>query len=204
MFKYVIVGLGNPGARYEKTRHNAGFMLVDRLAKVANVSAEKIQGKCVVCEGEVGGSAVLLAKPQTFMNRSGLAVQQLLQRFPSLQLSQLLIVYDDVALPLGAIRLRPSGSAGGQKGIKSIIDSLGSTEVPRLRIGVRGESIETDLSDYVLKRFRPHEWDLLEEALQRGTEAVKTLITEGIDAAMSKFNRRESSEEVGNTTKEES
>lgn len=185
---YVLCGLGNPGFRYSQTRHNAGFMLVDRIARrCGSVFRAGFLSQAVTCSVELEGHEMLLLKPMTFMNLSGRAVRELLARF-SLSLSDLLIVYDDVALTLGRIRLRRSGSAGGHNGMKSIVEILGTREIARLRIGVAGESLPHDLSEYVLADFEPEELTILDEVLDRAVEACLVLLKDGLDQAMSRFN----------------
>lgn len=183
----LIVGLGNPGPRYRHTRHNIGFMVVERVAiGLGSVfSREKFDAK--LAEGAWQSEKVMLLKPMIFMNRSGQAVAQASKN--SIQsLADLLVVADDVNLPLGKVRLRASGSAGGHNGLKSIIENIGSQEFARLRIGVGENTEQGDLSDHVLGSFRPEDKTQVEEMVDRGAEAVLCFITHGIEQTMSRFN----------------
>lgn len=184
---YLIVGLGNPGSRYENTRHNAGFMLVDRLAGRLGADFGRGPGKSLICRVELGDASVLLAKPQTFMNLSGGAVREL-SRYYRAELSRLLVAYDEVALPLGRIRIRKSGSAGGHKGMASVIQALGAQDVARLRIGIRGERPARDLSRYVLSDFDRSETETLEQMLERAADAVQAVVSDGLERAMALYN----------------
>mgnify|MGYP005861711021 CR=1 FL=1 len=182
----LVVGLGNPGARYANTRHNVGFMVVDRLARRCSAAVTKRQCSALVGLGNLGGTRVCLAKPQTYMNLSGDAVACLL-RFYKIPTADLLVVYDDRDLPVGRIRLRERGSAGGHRGMESIIGRLGTSDFPRLRIGI-GRPAETEAVDHVLGSFTPEERPLMEEALDRAAEAVECVLKEGTVVAMNRFN----------------
>jgi len=184
---YLITGLGNPGRQYSENRHNVGFMLVSRLANRLGVSFSRLESKALVTKAAYRDYRLVLAKPQTYMNLSGQAVSAL-QRFYKIPLENLLIVYDDVDLPLGTIRLRPGGSSGGQKGIGSIIEHLGTQEFPRIRIGIGRPPGRMDAAAYVLQDFSPGETEILNEVLDRGVEAVLTFITEGLTTAMNQYN----------------
>ena len=184
---YLITGLGNPGRQYSENRHNVGFMLVSRLANHLGVSFSRLESKALVTKAAYRDYRLVLAKPQTYMNLSGQAVSAL-QRFYKIPLENLLIVYDDVDLPLGTIRLRPGGSSGGQKGIGSIIEHLGTQEFPRIRIGIGRPPGRMDAAAYVLQDFSPGEIEILNEVLDRGVEAVLTFITEGLTTAMNQYN----------------
>ena len=184
---FLITGLGNPGPQYRRTRHNVGFMLVDRLAAQLGVKFSRLESKALVTKGEHAGRRIVLAKPQTFMNLSGQSVGAL-ARFYKIPLSNLLIAYDEVDLPLGVLRLRAEGSSAGQKGMASIIDRLGSQEFPRLRIGIGRPPGRMDAADYVLQDFSPGEIELIETALDRAVEAVLVFVTDGLDAAMNRYN----------------
>ncbi|MGH9316605.1 MAG: aminoacyl-tRNA hydrolase [Thermoanaerobaculia bacterium] len=190
----VIVGLGNPGDRYNATRHNAGFRVVEELASEEGIRIRRREALSRVGRGRIAGASVLLALPQTFMNASGEAVAALCQK-NGLDPSALCVVFDDINLPLGTLRMRARGSAGGQKGIASIIGSLGTGDFPRLRIGVRGEhySRERDLADYVLEPFRKEERARFESAVARAVETLRIWLAEGIDAAMRHANGKPSS-----------
>lgn len=184
---HLIVGLGNPGRRYAKTRHNVGYMMIDHIAGVLGEKVERLHGRSLICATDLAGTEVLLAKPQTYMNLSGYAVKELVknERF---ELSRCLVIYDEVSLPLGKLRLRPSGSAGGHKGMQSVLQTLGTQQVPRLRIGIAPEQPVEDLTDHVLSRFRADEWATLEEVSRDCLGTLETLLTRGIDQAMTQFN----------------
>ena len=184
---YLITGLGNPGRQYSENRHNVGFMLVSRLADRLGVSFSRLESKALVTKAVYKDYRLVLAKPQTYMNLSGQAVSAL-QRFYKIPLENLLVAYDDVDLPLGTIRLRPDGSSGGQKGMGSIIDHLGTQEFPRLRIGIGRPPGRMDAAAYVLQDFSRGETEILDEVLERGVEAVLTFITEGLTTAMNQYN----------------
>ncbi len=183
----LVVGLGNPGRRYRGTRHNVGWEVVDRLSARWGIGAFREEEEALVGRGEIAGVEVLLAKPLTYMNRSGEAVGGLVRRY-GLQPQEVLVIYDDVDLPVGALRIRPRGSAGGHHGMASVLEVLGTQEVPRLRIGIgrpRG-----DAAAYVLSRFAPEERSRIAEAVERAADAVETLLREGIQRAMDRFNQR--------------
>ena len=185
----LIVGLGNPGERYEWTRHNLGFMLVDLLARQANALVKRAECRALVGRAELEGRAVELVKPQTYMNLSGESVACLVRKRAGLKPSDgLLVISDDIALPFGAIRLRRGGSSGGQKGLKNIISALGTDEFPRLRIGIRPEHPVSDTADYVLERFPRGQREEVEKILERGADALRAVIRDGIDRAMSQYN----------------
>ncbi len=191
--RHLVVGLGNPGPEYANTRHNMGFMVVDRLSRRHRIPMKSSQHGARVGAGEIKGEPVALAKPLTFMNVSGRAVAPLLQKY-SLQPANLVVVYDDVDLPLGKIRLRARGSAGGHNGIKSIIASLGTMEFPRVRIGI-GRSGKADMIDHVLSGFKPHEREEIDLALERAADAVEDILVRGIEPAMNTYNTTEATSE---------
>ncbi|MEO6809572.1 MAG: aminoacyl-tRNA hydrolase [Isosphaeraceae bacterium] len=182
----LVVGLGNPGSKYEGTRHNIGFEVVDRLVQGGSgaSSSRKFDGR--LAEAEIDFHKVLLLKPETFMNLSGRSVRQALQ-FYKLDLADLLVVCDDLSLPLGRLRLRRGGSDGGQKGLRDIAAQIGSEDYTRLRIGI-GDRGPLDAADFVLSRFRAAERPTIEDALIRATQAVAVWVTQGLDAAMNRFN----------------
>ena len=188
----LIVGLGNPGERYEWTRHNLGFMLVDLLARQAGAQVKRAECRALVGRAELEGRAVELVKPQTYMNLSGESVACLLRKRAELKPSgDLLVVSDDIALPFGSIRLRPSGSSGGQKGLKNIISALGTDQFPRLRVGIKPEHPVGDTAGFVLERFPRAQAAEVEKILERGAEALRAVIRDGIDKAMSLYNGSE-------------
>ena len=184
---FLIVGLGNPGREYTQTRHNIGFMLIDRLTVRLNARGMKVQSKAIVITAQHEGHKLILAKPQTFMNLSGQAIQGLV-RFYKVPLEQVLVAHDDLDLPFCTIRMRPGGGAGGQKGIKSTIDQLGTNEFARLRLGIDRPPGRMDAAAYVLQEFTQKELLSVSETLDRAAEAALTFVTEGLNAAMNKFN----------------
>lgn len=183
----MIVGLGNPGKKYERTRHNVGFELVDRLAVQWGASPPRVRSKGEVAEAARGQEKILLVKPQTFMNLSGECVQPL-RDFHKIDLRDILILCDDLSLDVGQIRLRASGSSGGQKGLAHILQRLGTHDIPRLRIGIGATPHGWDTVDYVLGKFSFEDRDQVDIALVRAQEAVECWISEGIEKAMSRFN----------------
>jgi peptidyl-tRNA hydrolase, PTH1 family len=184
---FVIVGLGNPGREYARTRHNIGFMLIDRICVRLNARGMKIQSKAIVITAQSESHKLILAKPQTFMNLSGQSVQSLVH-FYKTPLDHVLIAHDDLDLPFCTIRIRPGGGAGGQKGIKSAIDQLGTPEFARLRLGIDRPPGRMDAADYVLQEFSQKELQILSETLDRAAEAALTWVSEGLNSAMNKFN----------------
>ena len=183
----LIVGLGNPGRRYRQTRHNVGWEVISRLARRARIAVDDEDGFSEVGRGSIGGTRVILARPQTYVNVSGEAVRDLRRRH-RLRPQDILVVIDDLDLPLGRLRLRASGSAGGHNGLKSIIEALGTTEFPRLRVGIGRPPEGVDPADHVLTRFTSDERAVVDAALDRSAEAIETAITEGIETAMNRFN----------------
>lgn len=192
----VIVGLGNPGREYEMTRHNLGFMLIDRLFSRANGHRYRSESNAQVAEVSLAGQRVLLAKPQTYMNLSGDAVRPLLERYGDGLASNLLVASDDVAIPFGMIRVRARGSAGGQKGLKSIIERLGTQDFSRVRLGVKPGHPLDDLSSFVLSPIRRRDQQQLDETLERAVDAVLVVLGEGVERAMARFNERVKDEGV--------
>lgn len=191
----LIVGLGNPGKVYASNRHNVGFMCLNHLAKRHALSFDKRQSRARVATGNIAGGKVMLAKPQTYMNLSGQAVGPLIRKL-SIPLEDIVVIYDDLDLPLGKTRLRPGGGSGGHKGLESIISSLASQNFPRIRVGIGrpGEteempgSDEEDVASYVLGDFTPGEKQVIEGAIAQVAELVSCLVTEGTDSAMNRFN----------------
>lgn len=184
---FLIVGLGNPGREYRDTRHNVGFMLIDRLSVRLNARLSRMQAKALVGSTNYEGNKLILAKPQTYMNLSGQSIQGL-ARFYKVPLENMIVAHDDLDLPLGTIRIRPGGGPGGQKGVASTIERLGTKDFRRLRIGIGRPPGRMDPAAYVLQNFAQADTILLSEILDRGTEAVLTFVTEGLNAAMNKFN----------------
>ncbi|MFN3763067.1 MAG: aminoacyl-tRNA hydrolase [Anaerolineae bacterium] len=185
---YLIVGLGNPGVRYARNRHNVGARCVSRLAAAHGLEFSRRQKNARVARGTVGGCPVVLAIPQTFMNESGRAVAPL-ARFYQVPPENLLVIYDDLDLPLGSLRIRPEGSSGGHRGMRSVIEHLGTQSFPRLRIGIGRPPGQMDPADYVLQDFTPDEEAVVEETIERAIAAIQTWLTEGLEKAMSLYNR---------------
>jgi PTH1 family peptidyl-tRNA hydrolase len=184
----LIVGLGNPGSRYETTRHNLGFRIVDRLARLHKISVHRLRCDAWVGEGSSDHEKLVLAKPQTFMNRSGAVVEALLREY-SAGPADLVIIYDDLDLPFGRIRIRPSGGAGGHRGIASIIESLTGTEFTRVRVGIGRPPEGMDPVDFVLQPFDGEEQAQLDAVVNRAAEAVSCLVRDGLKRAMELYNR---------------
>ena len=185
---WLIVFLGNPGPKYECTRHNAGFMTADAMAKKLGVSINKLRFKALTASAEINGEKVLLMKPQTFMNLSGEAVGEA-ARFYKVPPEHVIVVSDEISLPLGKLRVRPKGSAGGHNGLKSIIAHLGSDAFPRIRLGVGAPPHpDYDMADWVLSVFRNQDLEDMLSASDRAAEAVITYITDGPERAMNRFN----------------
>lgn len=184
---FLIVGLGNPGREYRENRHNVGFMLLDRLAEKLGVSFSRLEARALVTRADYLDRRLVLVKPQTYMNLSGQSVASL-ARFYKVPAENLLVAYDDVDLPLGTLRLRPAGGSAGQKGMQSIIETLGTQDFPRLRIGIDRPPGRMDAAAYVLRDFSRSQKELLPEVLERGVQAVLTVIREGLPKAMTLFN----------------
>jgi PTH1 family peptidyl-tRNA hydrolase len=185
-----VVGLGNPGPRYERTRHNAGFLAIDELAARSRAVGRLLPYVAWVAEATLAGAEILLVKPQSFMNLSGQPVARLLAE-RALSPSELVVVVDDVALPLGRVRVRPHGSDGGHNGLRSLVAALGTEAFARVRIGVGVEPPpEPDLADFVLAEFLPEELKLLREVTVLAADAVACLLGDGVDTAMNRFNGR--------------
>lgn len=185
----LIVGLGNPGPEYAWTPHNLGFLGVDAIAERARIRVERPEAKSLVGLGEFAGQEIALAKPHTMMNLSGLAVRDLLERFEC-DTKEMVVLYDDVALPWGMLRIRERGSAGSHNGLKSIIGTLGSNEFPRVRMGIQPEHPIGDLAAYVLRPMRKADLEIAADMAEQAAEAVELIITRGIAEAMNRFNRR--------------
>lgn len=184
---WLIVGLGNPGPEYEKTRHNLGFMLVDLLAGQLQTQIKRLECRSLIGRAEIENRTVELAKPQTYMNLSGEAVNCLLAK-DDRSVEKLIVISDDLALPFGSLRIRPKGTHGGHNGLKSIIDCLKTQEFTRLRIGIMPEHEITNSKNFVLESFARRDAETLEKILENSAEAVRTIITDGVDAAMARFN----------------
>lgn len=185
---YIIVGLGNPGKAYENTRHNVGFKTVDLLSNRLNINVSKKKFNALIGEGSIAGEKIVLLKPQTYMNLSGESVIQALKWY-KINLSNLLIIYDDVDLEVGNIRIRAHGSAGTHNGMRSVIDYIDSEEFPRIRIGIgKPANPDYELADFVLSRFPQSEEENIKGSIDSAADAVVVLIQKGIDFAMNKYN----------------
>lgn len=182
----LIVGLGNPGAQYERSRHNVGFMTVNTIARRFNFPFKSSKQRADVARGEIAGRAVILAQPLTYMNDSGNAVSRLMQYY-KVPAADLIVVADDIDLPFGTLRIRPAGSSGGQKGLQSVIRMIGTDEFVRLRLGIGRP--QGDTINYVLHRFRPSEEAVLPKLLEIAADAVEAILAEGAKDAMNSFNR---------------
>jgi peptidyl-tRNA hydrolase, PTH1 family len=185
----LIVGLGNPGSDYEWTPHNMGFLAVDGIAERAGIRITRPEAKSYVGRGKFAGEEVVLAKPQTMMNLSGVAVRMLLQKYEC-DPAEMIVLTDEVDLPWGMLRIRERGSGGTHNGLKSIVAALGTGEFIRVRLGIQPEKIWGDLSDYVLSKLRRAERETARQMVTAATDAVELIMTEGVNKAMSKFNRR--------------
>jgi peptidyl-tRNA hydrolase, PTH1 family len=184
---YLLVGLGNPGRDFQGNRHNFGFMLIDRLAVRISARGMKLQSKAIVTSGLLDGRKILLAKPQTYMNLSGQAIQGL-ANFYKLPLEQMLVAHDDLDIPFGTIRIRPGGGPGGQKGVASTIERLGTRDFARVRLGIGRPPGRMEPSDYVLQDFSRGEMTIVSEILDRAADAALCFVAEGLDKAMNRFN----------------
>ena len=197
----LIVGLGNPGIEYQFTPHNLGFLAVDRIAQQCGVEVRNRQCRALTARAEIAGVPVLLAKPETFMNLSGLSVRELVDEYQADPIKDLLVIYDELDLPLGTIRVRKQGSAAGHNGMKSILGALGSQEVQRIRLGIAPDHEVGDGARYVLGAFRKAQYPLIDEVLDMAAKAVQKILTDGVDAAMNEFNRRPDPPESEETKK---
>ena len=184
---YLLIGLGNPGREYRDNRHNVGFMLIDRLIVRLNARGMKVQSKAIVTTATYEERKLILAKPQTYMNLSGQSAQGLLN-FYKIPVENMLIAHDDLDLPFGTIRIRPGGGPGGQKGMASTIERLGTKDFPRLRIGIGRPPGRMDPAAYVLQDFSRDEMKTLSEIVDRAAEAALTFVVEGLNKAMNKYN----------------
>jgi peptidyl-tRNA hydrolase, PTH1 family len=185
----LIVGLGNPDPEYQWTPHNLGFMAVDELANRNGIRVSRPEGKALVGRGKLAGEEILLAKPQTYMNLSGISVRELLQKY-ELGPADLVAMWDEAQLPLGTIRISPEGSAGSHNGAKSLIGSLGTPVFTRIRLGCAPEHEVSSRREYVLRPMRKAELEVAAEMISEAADAVEMIMAQGVDAAMNKFNRR--------------
>ena len=185
---WLVVGLGNPGDQYENTRHNAGYLTADELAGRGRFSITRVKFKALTAQAEIGGQGALVMKPTTYMNLSGEAVGEA-ARFYKIPPDHVLVISDDVDLPLGKLRLRTGGSAGGHNGLKSVIQHLGTDQFPRLKVGVGGKPHpDYDMADWVLGKFQGEDKKVMDEAARRAADAVECFLREGAQKAMNRFN----------------
>lgn len=187
---FIIVGLGNPTPEYEGTRHNVGFEVIDALARKYNIDVDMKKHRAYIGKGMIEGQKVILAKPQTYMNLSGESVRSLLDYYKVDEEQELLVIYDDISLGVGQIRIRAKGSAGGHNGIKNIIAHLGTQVFPRIKVGVGEKPKKYDLADYVLSHFTKAEREEMEEGYQKAIQAVEKILAGEMEAAMNEFNRK--------------
>lgn len=193
---FLIVGLGNPTLQYEGTRHNVGFDVIDLLADKYNITVETRKGRAYIGKGMIEGKKVILAKPQTYMNLSGESVRSLVDYYKIDEESELLVVYDDVSLSVGQLRIRKKGSAGGHNGIKNMISHLDTDVFMRIKIGVGEKPKKYDLADYVLSRFSKAEREQMEEGYEKAVKAAVMILNGETDAAMNEYNRKAKQEEA--------
>ncbi len=186
---YIIAGLGNPGLKYAGTRHNVGFCVIDELSDRFNIRVNEHKHKALIGKGMIGGEKVILVKPQTFMNLSGESIRQVMD-FYKLDSSDLIVIYDDISLDVGQLRIRTKGSAGGHNGIKSIISHVGSQVFDRVRVGVGEKPERMDLADYVLGVFSRDDQEKIREAIRDGASAVEKMLSEGTEKAMNIYNQK--------------
>lgn len=183
----MIVGLGNPGLQYRYTRHNAGFMVAQALADKLELKLMRVKFRCQIGDGKLDGIPLIIAKPLTYMNESGSAVSSLLRYF-KVPLERLLVIHDDLDLPLGVLRLRPGGGSAGQRGMQSITEKLGTNAFPRLRFGIGRPPGRMDPADYVLEKFGTSEQELLKMTLDQATSAALSFVRDGLETAMNLYN----------------
>ena len=188
-FDKLVVGLGNPGSEYKATAHNLGFLVIDRLGERNRIKVGRKDCMAEVGQGRIGASKVLLAKPQTFMNASGESVKGLMVKYEIAE-PDLILVYDELDLPWKSLRIRPNGSAGGHRGVASVIGSLGSQGFPRVRLGIHGGRRERDGAQIVLAEMKRAQKEELDELLDYASQAVESIITEGVEKSMAVYNRR--------------
>ena len=183
---YVIAGLGNPGRQYEKTRHNMGFLVVDEFAAAHGIDVRRIKHKALIGEGRIAGEKILLVKPQTYMNLSGESLREVMAYY-DVPMENLIVVYDDMDLETGTLRIRKKGSSGSHNGMKSVIYQLQSDEFPRIRIGI-GSTSGDEWKDYVTGQVTEKEAEILAETIRNAAAALECILTDGIDIAMNRFN----------------
>ena len=191
---FIIAGLGNPTKQYEGTRHNVGFEVIDRISKKYNIKKKKKKHRALIGKGIIQGQKVILAKPQTYMNLSGESVRSLLDYYKVDEEHELIVIYDDISLDVGQLRIRAKGSAGGHNGMKNIIAHLGSQVFPRIKVGVGEKPAKYDLADYVLGHFSKGEAKLMDEGYDHAVHAVELIVSGQINEAMNEYNRKKKEE----------
>ena len=189
-YMYIIVGLGNPTKEYNNTRHNIGFDVIDKLADMYSISVLEKKHKALVGKGIINGQKVILAKPQTYMNLSGESVRELVDYYKVDEETELVIIYDDISLDVGQLRIRKKGSAGGHNGIKSIIQHLGTDVFPRIKMGVGEKPKGYDLADYVLGHFKKEERIIMDESIISASKAIELMVIDEIGEAMNQYNKK--------------
>ncbi len=187
---YIIIGLGNPTREYQATRHNIGFDVITRLSDDCNIPLDFKKHKAICGRGFIEGEKVVLAKPQTYMNLSGESVRELVDYY-KVSPEEIIVIYDDISLEVGQLRLRGKGSAGGHNGLKSIISHLGTREFARIKVGIGDKPPGRDLADYVLSRFAEEEQPIVRDIIKKSSEAVKSIIKDGMESAMNIYNRKQ-------------
>ncbi|MBC7190037.1 aminoacyl-tRNA hydrolase [Candidatus Aerophobetes bacterium] len=183
----VIFGLGNPGPRYERTRHNVGFLIIDALAQKHGIKVKDYACHCLVGEVRINGKALFLAKPLTYMNLAGIAAKEILEKVRG-EVKDILVITDDADLEMGRIKIAGRGGDAGHLGVRSVIENLGSKDFPRVRVGIGRPPEKIDLAEYVLQEFTEDEWVKMKQVFSRATEAIETLVLEGIEKAMQRYN----------------
>ena len=187
---FIIAGLGNPGKQYENTRHNTGFSVIDVIAEASDIAVLEKKHKAVIGKGYIDGQKVILAKPQTFMNLSGESIRELIDYYKVDETSELIVIYDDISMDVGQLRIRKKGSAGGHNGIKNIIAHLGHDEFLRIKVGVGEKPKGYDLADYVLGHFTRDEQKIMRESAGQAVKAVELLVQGNVDKAMNDYNKK--------------
>ena len=187
---YIIAGLGNPTSQYEGTRHNVGFDVIDALAAKYNISVDGRQSRAFVGKGVIEGQKVILVKPQTYMNLSGESIRGITDYYKVDEEEELIVIYDDISLDVGQLRIRTKGSAGGHNGMKNIIAHLGHNVFPRIKVGVGEKPKQFDLADYVLSRFSKAEREQMEDGYKKAVQAIEMILRGDIDTAMNEYNRK--------------